>query len=129
MECVSPDNGQVPIRPTVMVVDDEVIARIVLADELRDRGWNVVEAASADEALRVLQGGVRIDLMVTDIRMPGSIDGVALARRARADLPGLPVVIVSGERPTDAARAVCDGYFEKPYSIDRLLDLVSDLMG
>ena len=129
MECVSPDNGQVPTKPTVMVVDDEVIARIVLADELRERGWSVVEAASADEALRVLQGGIRVDLMVTDIRMPGSIDGVALARRARTDLPGLPVVIVSGERPTDVARAVCDGYFEKPYSIDCLLDLVSDLMG
>jgi len=128
VECVSPASGQVPDKRTILVVDDEVLARLMLADELRDQGWTVIEAASADEALRVLEGGVSIDLVITDIRMPGSLDGLALARRVRSDFAGIHVVIISGERPTAAVKAASDGFFEKPYSVDRLLARVSALL-
>lgn len=128
MECVSPATGRLPSRPTIMVVEDEVLARLALADELRDRGWSVVEAASADEAVRVLDGGVPVDLVLTDIRMPGSLDGLGLARRLRADFPDIRVLIVSGERPTSEAKGWCDGYFEKPYSFERLLERVVGLL-
>lgn len=128
MECISPVSGQVPNKRTILVVDDEVLARMVLADELREQGWTVIEAASADEALRVLEGGVAIDLVITDIRMPGTMDGLGLAHRLRSGFKDIRVVIISGERPTAAVRAASDGFFEKPYSFDRLLDRVTLLL-
>lgn len=128
MECVSPAAGPSPARATILVVEDEVLARLTLADELRDRGWSVVEAADADEALRVLDGGVPVDLVVTDIRMPGTVDGVGLAQRLRRRFPQVRILIVSGEPPTAEARAACDGYVEKPYGFDRLLERIVGLL-
>ena len=128
MECVSPASGQVPIASTILVVDDEVLARLVLADELRDHGWTAIEAANADEALRVLQSGIAVDLVVTDIRMPGTMDGLGLARRIRADFAATRVIIVSGEHPTAEAMRSANEYFEKPYSVAHLLQRVIALL-
>lgn len=125
MECVSPSDGQVPTRSTILVVDDDALARFVLADGLRDHGWTAVEAANADEALLVLRSGVPVDIVVTDIRMPGTMDGLGLARQLRAGFPEVHVIIVSGERPTAEARRSSDEYFEKPYSFERLLERVT----
>ncbi len=81
---------------TVLVVEDEVIVRMTIAEYLRDEGYDVVEAGTADEALTILQNGTKIDLVFTDVRMPGSIDGCELARRVRAHWPKLPVILTSG---------------------------------
>jgi CheY-like chemotaxis protein len=81
---------------TVLVVEDEVIVRMTIAEYLRDEGYDVIEAGTADEALAVLQRGTDIDLVFTDVRMPGSIDGCELARRVRARWPKLPVILTSG---------------------------------
>jgi len=67
--------------PTVLLVEDEVLVRMMLADQLREAGCTVVEASDADEALLLLrQNLVRIDLVISDVRMPGSMDGLGLAR-------------------------------------------------
>ncbi|WP_205666108.1 response regulator [Aquabacter cavernae] len=81
---------------TVLVVEDEPLLRLVLSDLLRARGITVVEAASAGEALDLLAAGVEADLIFTDVRMPGPIDGLELSRRVRATCPDLPVVVTSG---------------------------------
>jgi CheY-like chemotaxis protein len=69
--------------PVVMVVEDEFLIRIMITDELRSAGYEVVECGSADEAIDVLRSGLGIGVMFTDIRMPGSMDGASLAQAAR----------------------------------------------
>lgn len=82
-------------RGTALLVDDEELVRLSTADMLFDLGYEVTEAASAEEALRLLGGGLVPSLMVTDHLMPG-ISGAELARLVRSQRPDLPVLIVSG---------------------------------
>jgi PAS domain S-box-containing protein len=80
---------------TVLLVDDEELVRMSTADMLAELGYQVIEAASGEEALRLITGGLRPDMLVSDHLMHG-ITGVELATRMRADQPDLPVLIVSG---------------------------------
>ena len=80
---------------TALLVDDEDLVRASTADMLTDLGYAVVEAPSAEEALRLIRNGVRPDLLVTDHLMPG-MNGTDLARIARSERPGLQVLLVSG---------------------------------
>lgn len=81
---------------TILVVEDEPLVRLVIAEALRDQSFCVVEAASAEEALMVLAAGLVVDLVFTDVRMPGPLDGLAFARRLKRERPDLPVLITSG---------------------------------
>lgn len=85
---------------TVLLVDDEVLVRMGTADMLEDLGYEVVEAGSAEDALRQLEQGLEPDLMLTDHLMPG-MSGAELIRTIRASRPALPVAIVSGYSEVD----------------------------
>ena len=87
-------------RGTALLVDDEALVRMSTADMLMDLGFEVTEAASAEEALRLIEAGARPDLLVTDHLMPG-MSGAELARTLRAMRPELPVLIVSGYAEAD----------------------------
>ncbi|MAK82109.1 PAS domain-containing protein [Phenylobacterium sp.] len=78
-----------------LLVDDEELVRMTTADMLTDLGFEVIEANSGEEALRLLEEGLRPNLLVTDHLMPG-VTGAELARKVQADWPGLPILIVSG---------------------------------
>jgi CheY-like chemotaxis protein len=80
---------------TVLLVDDEEIVRASTADMLMDLGYEVVEAESAESALRELRAGLNVDLLVTDHLMPG-MNGTDLAREVRSRWPGRPVLLISG---------------------------------
>lgn len=108
-------SGLEPKTPTVLVVEDEVLIRFVIADELRSSGLSVVEAANADEALTVLRSSAPVDLLFTDIRMPGSIDGLALAALVRTTHPELKIIIASAHSPVWPSRDIADAFFSKPY--------------
>ena len=82
-------------RPTALVVDDEDAVRMCTADVMLDMGYRVVEAASAEEALRELDDGLEPDILVTDHLMPG-MSGSELARAVKARFPEAVVVVVSG---------------------------------
>jgi CheY-like chemotaxis protein len=82
-------------RGVALLVDDEELVRMSTADMLTDLGFEVVEASSAEDALRRIEAGTFPDLLVTDHLMPG-MNGVELAREARAIRPELPVLVVSG---------------------------------
>jgi PAS domain S-box-containing protein len=82
-------------RGTALLVDDEELVRMSTADMLTEFGFQVIEAASGEEALELIRAGTHADLLVTDHLMPG-ISGVELTRAARALLPTLPALIVSG---------------------------------
>ncbi len=87
---------------TILLAEDEPDVRRVLARQLRDARIRVIEVASGDEALEELRQGLKPDLLVTDIVMPGSLQGPELAERARQLHDDLPVLFVSGY-PTEAA--------------------------
>jgi len=88
-------DGAQPALGTVLLVDDEDLVRMSTADMLADLGFAVVEARSAEEALRRLDGGLAIDLLVTDHLMPG-MTGVELAYAVRGRMPGTRTLIISG---------------------------------
>ena len=89
--------------PTILVVEDEILVRMVIAAYLRDCGFDVVEAGNAEEAVRVLEASIRVDIVFSDINMPGSLDGFGLAQWLRRERPGLKIILTSG-----AAQAVKD---------------------
>ena len=89
---------------TALLVDDEELVRISTADMLSDLGYRVVDASSAEEALRLLKEGLSPDLLVTDHLMPG-MTGAELARRIRRHHPDLPVLLVSGYAEVDSHAA------------------------
>jgi CheY-like chemotaxis protein len=113
--------------PTVLFVEDEALLRLVIAEELRDAGFEVIEAGDGGSALDELQKGSRIDLLFTDIRMPGRLNGWDLAEQARKLLPHLPVVYATGFSD-DAVRTVPDGVlFKKPYRASAIIDAAKSL--
>lgn len=114
--------------PTVLLVEDEVLIRMATADALRGAGFTVIEAANADEALSILNAAVSVDLVMTDVRMPGSIDGLVLAEKLRASRPELKLVIVSGEFKAIPARDVADLFFSKPVNLTVVIDKVTKLL-
>ncbi|HEY1751502.1 MAG TPA: response regulator [Caulobacteraceae bacterium] len=114
-------------HPTVLVVEDETMIRELLAETLRQGGCEVVEAGSGDEALAILRGSPEPDVLVTDVKMPGCVDGLELAARVRRQLPQLKVIITSGHAGACAARGLADSFFSKPYALERVLSSVQTL--
>jgi two-component system, response regulator PdtaR len=68
-------------RHVVVVVEDDIWIRLMISDELRGAGFEVIECGSADEAIDLLRGGTRVSTVFSDIRLPGSINGLGLAKR------------------------------------------------
>lgn len=113
---------------TILVVEDELLIRFILADSLRDIGYHVLEAGDGDEGLDILGSGQVVDLIVTDVRMPGDVDGMELTRRSKLLAPGRPVIVCSAHLfESDAFPA--DEFLTKPYSIDTLADAIARLIG
>ncbi len=114
--------------PTVLLVEDEVLIRMALAQELRNGGYTVIEAASSEEALRILRSNIPVDLVLTDIRMPGSMDGADLARTIRTGYPAIKVVISSAYTPDSDLLGTVDRFLSKPIDFDRLVDEMKSLL-
>jgi DNA-binding NtrC family response regulator len=113
----------VPERtPTVLLVEDETLLRVVVADHLKERGFEVHEAATADEAVAALaQPDVEIDVIFTDVKMPGSLDGIGLAKWVLENRPSVPVLVTSGDVGNEnIGHVLCGGvdFFAKPYDLD-----------
>ena len=124
--CSEPD--AVPVAKAILVVEDDFLLRLVISEELAALGFRVIQAASADEALRVLEAGILIDLIVTDVRMPGTLDGLELARRVRLNWPRLKVIVVSGDLPSMPSDGSADLFFAKPYNPAYVCDAVKQLL-
>ncbi len=121
--------GPLPIR-RALVAEDDVLVRIDLAQTLRDGGWHVTEAGSADEALSVLARDPHFHLLVTDVHMPGTLNGLDLARRAKESNSHIKVVVTSGEyRPNTADPISFDLFLPKPVRnlLEDLAPLLSSL--
>jgi CheY-like chemotaxis protein len=115
---------------TILVVEDEALIRMVLVDHLRDAGFEVQEVRSADEALRLLAGDPQPDLVFSDVNLPGSMNGIALARWLSEHRPDMPVLLTSGagpqDMPADMRRSV--PILMKPYDLDDALQRLQALL-
>src|SRR3989304_2010468 len=115
--------------PTVLLVEDEVLISNLVAASLSEHGFNVHETTTADEALRYMHAGGDVDVLFTDVNLPGSMDGAELALRARELRPDLPIVYASGRyQPTDIGAPVPRSVFvSKPYDPDDIGMLLTRL--
>src|SRR5664279_4183748 len=106
--------------PTILLVEDEVLISHLVAASLNEHGFIVHETATADEAWRYMHAGGAVDVLFTDINLPGSINGAELALRARELRPDLPIVYASGRyQSTDIGKLVPRSVFvPKPYDPD-----------
>jgi DNA-binding NtrC family response regulator len=107
------------VQETILLVEDEILIRTAIAGYLRECGYKVIEAASADEAILVLmRPDIGVDILFSDVEMSGSMDGFGLSHWMRANRPGLDVILAGTLTKTaDMAARLCeDGpMLKKPY--------------
>jgi CheY-like chemotaxis protein len=117
----------------ILVVDSEVLIRMVIAQYLRECGYRVIEAATTDEAVAVLKHpDLAVDIILSDAETPGEIDAFSLARWARENKPGTHVILTaSPARASDAASDLCESgpLVSKPYEPQSVLDRIRRLLG
>jgi DNA-binding NtrC family response regulator len=116
---------------TILVVEDDVLIRMPIAQYLRDCGYRVIETVNADEAMTVLlHRDTVVDIVFSDIEMPGTIDGFGLAKWIREHRPGTEIVLAGTvPRSVDAAKELCEaGPLPKPYEAQAVHDHIRRLL-
>ncbi len=118
---------------TVLIVDDEASIRMLIAEVLGDLGYSAIEAADGTAGLKVLQSDVRIDLLITDVGLPGGINGRQMAEAARETRPGLQVLFITGYAEN---AAISNGHLEpgmhvlaKPFAMEKLAARIKAITG
>lgn len=123
---------QVASAETILVVEDDEIVRSTAVETLREFGFSVLQAVNAEQALKVVESGVKIDMLFTDVVMPGKVRSPELARGAKALLPELGVLFTSGytENAVVQSGRLGDGIelLSKPYTNDQLFQKISKVM-
>jgi CheY-like chemotaxis protein len=117
------------VRPAaILIVEDEVLVRLALEEDLTAAGYNVIQAADVSEALQILRSEIELDLMLSDIRMPGPMTGIELARWAQAIRPNLAIALISGNLADVPADLMVDGLIEKPYVPLLVINCINELL-
>ncbi|MGY3548687.1 CheY-like chemotaxis protein [Bradyrhizobium sp. USDA 4472] len=116
-------------RVRVLLVEDEWFIRFDVAEQLRGVGLEVVEASTADEAMDYIASGERIDALITDVRMPGTLDGLALAGRVRDMQPMLLILVASGSIELESAASRVGRFIRKPYDPKQIAMLIAEMLG
>jgi CheY-like chemotaxis protein len=114
----------------VLLVEDEVLIAEIIGEALSESGHSVHAVASAQEAIAHLSNGARVDLLFTDINLPGELDGVGLAEKVRAANPQLPILFASGRwwRLEELQKLPNAATLRKPYSPARACEAVELLL-
>jgi len=103
--------------------------RAIGIDALEEAGYEVIEAGDADEAVRILEQAGEVHVLFTDIRMPGSMDGLALAKLVHERWPAMKILITSGDTFPRTAQIPDEGHFlAKPYRLEALQSEVTSLL-
>lgn len=105
-----------PAALTILIVEDELMIRWDVVEQLEDEGYRVLQAGSADEAIALLEANPDVRLIFTDIDMPGSMDGLKLAGVVHGRWPPVRIIVTSGKRVVEITD-LPDGsvFFAKPY--------------
>ncbi len=113
---------------TILLVEDEAIIRFELADFFRDAGYEVFEAGDADEAITVLSEDLSIRVVLTDIQLPGSMDGLKLAHYVRDRYPPTVLLLTSGGVHIEDGLLPRDSRFiSKPFDATRILKQIEEM--
>jgi CheY-like chemotaxis protein len=118
-------------KQAILVVEDEALIRLMLVEALEDDGYPVFEADNAAAAVALLQGNGTIAMVVSDVRMPGDMDGIGLAYWIRANRPGTKILLASGYVSAADQRdlaASIDGFVGKPYRIPDMIRQIAGLL-
>ncbi|QIP09436.1 HWE histidine kinase domain-containing protein [Bradyrhizobium symbiodeficiens] len=116
--------------PNVLIVEDEMILRMRAVDIVEDAGFCPVEAVNADEAISVLESRSDISLLLTDIQMPGSIDGLKLAHAVCERWPSIKIILVSGQvKPSEEERPANSRFFGKPLGVEQMITELQGMIG
>src|SRR5580658_3956708 len=114
----------------VLVVEDEMLLRMRAVDMVEDAGFNPIEAINADDALAILESRSDIELLFTDIQMPGSIDGLKLAYAVHERWPLIKIILVSGQlKLTDTDKPADSRFFGKPLDGTQMIAEMQDMIG
>jgi CheY-like chemotaxis protein len=125
---VALDHSSVPA--VVLVVEDEMLLRMRAVDIVEDAGYTSVEAVDADEAVAILESRSDIALLFTDIQMPGSMDGLALARSVHDRWPPIKIILVSGQvKPTSLDIPPDSRFFGKPLEDEAMIAQLQSMIG
>jgi DNA-binding NtrC family response regulator len=116
-------------RIAVLVVEDEPLMRMDIADALEDGGFLVFEAANADDAIVILVEHTEIQALFTDIDMPGSMDGLKLAAAVRKRWPPIKIIVTSGHQHIREGNLPIDGrFFSKPYDPEKIISTIREMV-
>lgn len=114
---------------TILIVEDEILIRMSAVATLEDAGFIILEAGSAAEAIEILAANTSIDVMMTDVRMPGAMDGLGLVALVHRHHPDIRAIVVSGNTSAeDACNAGAIGFLPKPYMAHSLVRAINDLL-
>jgi len=102
-------------QAVILIVEDEALVRLAAVGTLEDAGFRMIEAANGDEAIELLEADSNVQLLFTDINMPGAIDGLALARQVHARWPHIRIMVTS-TRLAAPEMPAGSRYYQKPYS-------------
>jgi CheY-like chemotaxis protein len=117
-----------PRRPVVLVVEDDYLLRLDAADMIKAADFEVIEAANADEAIAILESRNDIAVVFTDVQMPGSMDGLRLARAVRGRWPPIKIITTSGQRIVEELDLPEGGRFlPKPYNPTQVSGVLREL--
>ena len=116
-------------KAIVLIVEDELLVRAVAAQMIEEAGYEAIEAASADEAVHILETRDDVRVVFTDIEMPGSMDGLMLAQAVRNRWPPIKIIVTSG-RPIAVLRNLPDEaqFLAKPYRATTLERVLGELL-
>jgi CheY-like chemotaxis protein len=119
-----------PMSRTVLVVEDEMLLRMLAVDMVEDAGYMSIEAVDADEAFAVLKSRSDIALLFTDIQMPGSMDGLELAHSVSRHWPAIKIILVSGQVKLSATDMPIDSrFFVKPLESAKMAAEMQNMIG
>jgi CheY-like chemotaxis protein len=122
------ENSVVPA--VVLVVEDEMLLRMRAVDMVEDAGYTPVEAVDADQAVAILESRSDIALLLTDIQMPGSMDGLGLAHSVHERWPPIRIIVVSGQLKAANIDIPADSrFFGKPFEAGEMIAEMRDMIG
>jgi CheY-like chemotaxis protein len=123
---VPSESGEDP-EHTIMIVEDELLLRLDLANQLHSAGFEIIEVQSGDEAVKILATNIDVDLILTDIRMPGQVDGLGLVSFVKRQERRIKVILLSAYVEADSD-SPADASFAKPVRIEVLLAKIRQLL-
>ena len=119
-----------PVFPaTVLVVEDELLIRMDVVDQLQIEGFQTLEAGTGQEALHEMEGDGQIDVVFTDVDMPGDVNGIVLAHEVRERWPSVGIIVTSGQAVIRAdALPAGARFFSKPYEMKAIFAIIQELI-